>query len=1045
MNIAAFSIKNRLIMWIVILLSLFAGSFAYANMPRFEDPEFTIRVAQVFTPYPGGSPEEVAREVSAPLEEALQDMAEVKEVKSVSSDGFSELEVEIKFEAAPSKNDLQLIWTKLRNKIADAQSDLPPGTVPSVVFDDFGDVFGIYYVLTGDGYTMAELRSYAKALRRDILSVPGVGKVNIAGDQEEVIYVELTRENAAALGNTTQLIFNQLATQNTVVGGGSVVIDNQRLVISPSGDIDSVEAIENLLVSSANGRVVQLRDIAKVTRGYKEPSEFEMYHDGEPALALGIAAVSGSNVVAIAEDIAGKLEEVAPERPAGMVLHEFYNQGEIVDRSVIDFVINVVIALIIVIGTLFIFMGPRSGLIIGAGLLLTIAATLGTMYIINVPMHRISLGALIIALGMLVDNAIVVTDGVLNGLQKGRKLIETASDVVRRSIWPLLGGTLVGILAFAPIGLAPGDTAEFTGDLFWVILVSLLFSWVFAITITPFLCSLLLKEELQKNDEGDQTAETESTWMTRFRELVRALVKRKKMTLGGAAGLFFVSIIGFSFVTPGFFPASTTPQLVVDYWLPEGTDIERTNADMRKLEEYVSGLDGVETVHTVVGRGTLRYMLIYQFQSSNSAYGQMLVKLDDYERLDDLIPQVQTHIDRTMPHAQGKVWRFVLGPGGGSKIEATFSGPDPAVLRELADQAKQIYAEDGEAIAIKDDWRQKVAAIEPIFSEVKGRRAGVSRSDFGAALARNYSGEQVGVYRENDDLIPIVARAPESERHDIEGINGIQIIGASGQAVPLEQVTDGIDTVWRDGRLRRAENVWTIKAQADPAPGVIAGDLQLRVQPLIEAIPLPPGYSLEWDGESGSSEEANQQLMGAIPLGFGAMVLVVILLFNALRQPLVIWSVVPLALVGVVFGLLVMGVAFEFMAILGVLSLAGLLIKNAIVLVDQIDLEIGEGKPRFDAIMDSAVSRVRPVLLGSGTTVLGVIPLFFDAFFQSMAVVLVFGLSFATILTLVLVPVIYAALFGISEQESATPPDPVDDEEQNEGNRLSGNDKEALA
>jgi len=1021
MDIAAFSIRNRLIMWIVIALSLGAGWVAYEKMPRFEDPEFTIRTAQIFTPYPGGSPEEVAREVSAPLEEALQEMPEVKEVRSVSSAGFSEISVDIKFESSPDKKALQGIWNKLRNKVRDAAGDLPPGVRGSQVFDEFGDVFGIYYVLTGDGYTMPELRRYAKGLRKEMLSVEGVGKVNIAAEQEEVIYVEIARQNAAALGTTVNAIFQQLSTQNTVVAGGTAHVDGKRLIITPSGDIDSVSAISNLLVSSADGRVVQLSDIATVTRGLRDPAEFIAYWDGKPSLIMGVAALSGTNVVAVGERLTQKIAEVESQRPVGIQLHEFYNQGQIVDKSVFDFVINVVLALVIVIGALVIFMGRQSGMIIGLGLLLTISATLGTMYLVGIPMHRVSLGALIIALGMLVDNAIVVTDGVLIGCQQGKKILDISSDVVKRQIWPLLGGTLVGILAFAPIGLAPGDTAEFTGDLFRVILISLLYSWIFAITVTPFLCSLLFKHIEEEHEQGETKPEGKqpSALMERFKDVVAFLVGKRALTIVAVVAMFATSILGFNYVTPGFFPASTTPQLVVDYWLPEGTDITQTDEDMRELSEYVSQLEGVEHVHTLVGRGTLRYMLIYQFESTNSSYGQLLVKVDDYNRLDTLIPQLQEYIGQNHPQAQGKVWRFVLGPGGGSKIEATFTGPDPEVLRDLALQAQNIYHEAGGAIAIKDNWRQRVPAIEPVYSEVKGRRAGVSRSDLGAALARNYSGKQVGVYREDDDLIPIMSRAPEKERENIESIGTIQVLGPTGASVPIEQVTDGIKTIFRDSRLRRTDNVWSIKAQADPAPGVAAGDLQNRVQRKVEEIPLPPGYTLKWDGEKGGSEEANANLASVIPLGFGAMILVTVLLFNALRQPIVIWSVVPLALVGVVSGLLIMGVPFEFMAILGVLSLAGLLIKNAIVLVDQIDLEISEGKPRMDALVDSAVSRVRPVLLGSGTTVLGVIPLFTDAFFQSMAVVLVFGLTFATALTLVVLPVVYATIFGISVDERA--------------------------
>lgn len=1021
-DIAAYSIRNRLIMWLVIGISLVAGWVAFENMPRFEDPEFTIREARIFTTYTGGSPEEVAREVTAPLEEALQSMAEVKEIESESSAGLSEIAVRIKSEDSPTKDALQGVWAKLRNTVRDAASELPPGAGTSRVFDDFGDVYGIYYVLTGDGYTNAELRTYAKELRQELLAVPGVGKINIAGEQDEVIYVEIARQNAAALGLTVSAIFQQLSNQNAVVSGGSVEVDGQRLVISPTGDIDSVEAISNLLVSAPSGRVVQLSDIAEVKRGLLEPARFLAYYDGEPALVMGIAAVSGTNVVAVEQALAARMVELEPQQPAGIVLHEFYNQGKIVDRSVSDFVINVFLALAIVIGTLFVFMGVRSGLVIGIGLVLTIAATLGTMYLANIPMHRISLGALIIALGMLVDNAIVVTEGIFTGCQRGRKIVDIASDVVRRSVWPLLGGTVVGILAFAPIGLAPGDVAEFTGDLFRVILISLMYSWIFAITLTPFLCSILFRsiEDACAEGEGEETdaQDSASALMERFKGLLRKLVEWRFATIGATIGLFAVSLLGFGYITPGFFPASTNPQMVVDYWLPEGTDITVTDADMRELQEYVATLEGVENVHSVVGQGTLRFMLTYQFESPNSAYGQLLVKLDDYERLDTLIPEVQAYMDANFPQGQGKAWRFVLGPGGGSKIEARFSGPDPQVLRDLAYQAQAIYHEDGGAIAIKDDWRQPVPMIEPVYDEAKGRLAGVSRSDVGQALARNYTGQSVGVYRENDDLVPIVLRAPEAERQDVSQMPLVVVLSPSGNAVPLEQVTNGIETVWRDSRLRRFENVWAIKAQADPAPGVIAGDLYERVAPQVEAIPLPPGYTLTWDGEAGGSAEAQGQLAGTVPIGFGAMVLVVIFLFNSLRQPLVIWSVVPLSLVGVVFGLVLMGVPFEFMAILGVLSLAGLLIKNAIVLVDQIDLEIDEGKPRFDALVDSAASRIRPVMLGSGTTVLGVLPLFFDAFFQSMAVVLVFGLSFATILTLVVVPVVYAAVFKIGMDET---------------------------
>ena len=460
--------------------------------------------------------------------------------------------------------------------------------------------------------------------------------------------------------------------------------------------------------------------------------------------------------------------------------------------------------------------------------------------------------------------------------------------------------------------------------------------------------------------------------------------------------------------------------MVVDYWLPQGSRIEKTQADMEKIEAFVRDLEGVVAVETSIGAGGIRYMLVYGPEQPNAAYGQLLVRTEDYRQIDDLIVKVQRHIDQRYPNAQGKVWRFVLGPGGGSKIEATFRGPDPAVLRTLADQAKAIMVADGGAISIKDDWRQQVSSIEPIYSDVKGQRAGISRTDLANAIATNFSGTTVGVYREGDDLIPIITRAPLDERVGVDDIQNIQVLSSvTGQAVPIGQVVDGFQTTWDNGSLKRLDRVWTIKAQSDPLPGELPSELFERIRADIESIPLPPGYGLKWDGEYGNSKESNENLASTIPVGLLAMVLTVIILFGTIRQPVVIWLVVPLALIGVVLGLVVTRTPLEFMAILGLLSLSGLLIKNAIVLVDQIDFEINEGKARLDAIVDAAASRVRPVMMGTLTTVLGVLPLFGDAFFKSMAVVIVFGLTFATLLTLVIVPVLYALFFRVQSDEVA--------------------------
>jgi len=1016
MNIAEFSIKNKVLSVIVILLCLFGGWDAYQNMARFEDPEFTIRNALIFTSYQGASPEEVATEVTQPLETVLQQLPEVKKIKSKSTAGLSEINVEIKYQFSKNKAALQTVWAKLRNKIDDAKSSLPQAAGEPLVNDDFGDLFGLYYFITGNDYSPAELRHYARTLQKEILQVPGVGKVQLSGEQKEAIFVEISREQSSALGSSVSALYDILSQQNAVVAAGNVSIGDQRLIIDPSGAIDTVESIENLLVSSSvDGKIIYLGDIANVYRGYQTPSQQIIRYNGQPAIAMGVSNVAGGNVVVVGQAVDNKISDAETRRPLGIQVFEYYHQGKVVEASVDDFVVNVFAALVIVIVTLLIFMGLRSAVVIGFVLILTIAATLLTMNLMAIPMHRISLGALIIALGMMVDNAIVVTEGILVGIQRGSKKLDIAKQIVSQTKWPLLGGTLVGIIAFAPIGFAPGATAEYTGHLFWVVFISLMFSWIFAITITPLSCYWLIPEA-----DNETKEEKESSFFRRYKAMMRVALNLRWLMIASAVGLLVLSIWGAQFMTQGFFPRSTTPQLVVDYWLPEGTRIERTASDMKEIEGFILGMDNVNSVQTLIGQGGIRYMLTYSPESPNSSYGQFLVKVDDYLKIDAMMPEIQRYIAAQFPDADAKAWRFVLGPGGGSAIEAEFRGPDPKVLRQLANKATDIMRAE-RTLSVKNDWRDPVSVIEPVYSESKGRRAGVSRQDLADALTKHYSGKHVGVYREGEDLIPIIARNPQTATASIDDINSIQVLSsATGGTLPIAQVTNGFRTIWRDGQVRTENRILVIKAQCDPYPDELAATLLNRMRADISAIELPDGYTLQWGGEEKNSSESNDDLMSTIPMGLLAMVLVVVILFGKIKQPLVIWLVVPGLFIGVVFGLVVTGIPLEFMGILGILSLSGLLIKNAIVLVDQMDYEIEDGKARFEAVVDAATSRVRPVMMGTLTTVLGVIPLFFDAFFQSMAVVIVFGLSFATLLTLLIVPVLYATFMKINSSEAAS-------------------------
>ncbi|MBW4707272.1 efflux RND transporter permease subunit [Roseobacter sp. YSTF-M11] len=1014
MDLARFALEKRLISAVATVLILVAGYFAYTALPRFEDPEFVIRQAQIITPYPGASAEQVAEEVTEVIENALQQLAGVDEVRSVSSPGLSTVTVEFTIAATPDYPELDAVFSKMRAKISDAQSGLPPNALSSQVYDDFGDVYAQYYAVAGDGFTISDLYEYAKDLQRELVTVDGVSKVVLSGVQEEVIYVEYSPARLTELGLAPAQIQQLLEGQNLVTPAGSVVAGLSRLSVRPEGAVGSIGSIESLLITNTQtGTSFRLGDIATVSRGLKEPPSSLLFRNGEQAIGLGISNTLGGNVVTMGKAVQDRIDALESERPIGINVLPISDQGASVEASVNDFVVNVVLALAIVVGTLLIFMGLRSGILMGGILLVTVAGTLFGMYLYGLDMQRISLGALIIALGMLVDNAIVVVEGTLVRVQRGEDAAEASRAVVKQTTWPLLGGTIVGILAFSPIGFSPDNTGEYAGSLFWTIGIALLFSWLVAIWLTPYFCTLLLKK-----GKAD-AAPRENALLGGYRRLLALAIRLRWLTVGGAVALFVSAIAMFSAVPPGFFPSSTRDQFVIDYFLPQGADITHTEEHLLEIAAYARGLEGVTGTNTVIGGGHLRFMLIYESENSNSAYGQVLVDVEDYTVIDGLRVDLQNFIDNTYPESNTKVWKFVLGPGGGSKVEARFFGSDPAVLRDLAGQAKTILSEAG-AVAVKDDWREQVQVVRPIIDTENARLLGLTQGEISNAIYGHLTGTTLGVYRERDELRNVVMRPVEAARNDIAALRDIQVYASAiGGYIPISQVVDRFDIVFEAGNLRRIDRQLAITAQADNAPGVLSGDLFDAVRAPIEAIPLPPGYSLTWEGEYGSSAEANAGLAATMPLGFGAMFLVVLFLFNAWRQTIIIWLVVPLSLIGVIYGLAGSQTPLEFMAILGILSLTGMLIKNAIVLIDETDTQIADGKARMAAVVDAAVSRVRPVSLGVLTTVLGVVPLLWDPFFKSLAVVIICGLSFATILTLIIVPALYTIFFGVTQDESA--------------------------
>jgi multidrug efflux pump subunit AcrB len=715
----------------------------------------------------------------------------------------------------------------------------------------------------------------------------------------------------------------------------------------------------------------------------------------------------------VGQRIDRRLRELATVIPVGMDASATYNQPREVDKSVSGFIVSVAQAVAIVIAVLLLFMGVRVGIIIGAVLLITVAGTLFIMDIYGIELQRISLGALVIALGMLVDNAIVVAEGMLVRMQSGMSAAKAAGEAVGKTIWALLGGTAIGIIAFSAIGLSPDSTGEFASSLFWVILISLSLSWITAVSTTPLLCALLLKTG-GDGDSGDAYA---AKPFQIYRGLVAGAIRARWVTLAAAAGLFAAAVFGFGYVKSGFFPDSNTPLFFVDIYTPEGSDIRRTRDDTLRVTDFLREQPGVVQTSTVVGGPHQRFTLVYDSKEPSPAYAQIIVQTEERGQIPAVWDAVDNYMRTDMPWLDPIVKALRIGPGRDAKIEARFSGPDAKVLRELAEKAQAIMREDADAKDIRDDWRSPVKVVTPVFNEQVGRQLGVTREDLGGALKYAFQGSTVGTYRDGIHLLPIKVRAPQEERVDVDNMKDAQVWSpVLERAVPLAQLVSEYSTTWENSVQRSRDRIPTIIASCNPR-GPLATPLFERLRPQIEAMELPPGYYLEWGGEYEDSAKARAGLAGSLPMGFLMMIFTSILLFGKLKQPAIIWLTVPLAIIGITAGLLTTGGAFDFMSILGALSLVGLLIKNAIVLIDEMDQQTAERpQDRFNAVLDSAVSRMRPVMLAAATTILGLIPLLSDVFFVNMSVTMMAGLGFASILTLIVVPTLYCIFFRIDSK-----------------------------
>ena len=1009
MDIARFSIDKPVNVWLMVVILLLGGILAMSKIGRLEDPAFTIKQVKVYTAYPGAGAEKVEREVTERLEIAIQQMPQLKKVSSVSSPGLSEVTVEVK--STYDSKVLPQIWDELRKRIRDTASSLPTGTQDPIVYDDFGDVYGLYYALSAPDFDTRELREFARIIRRDLLTTEGVAKGDVTGVQKEQIVAYIDPYQLAGLGISFPDLASLFQDNLRPFNGGRVKVDEKNVRIIVERAPDKLEEISNLsVVIPGTNRSLRVADIATLKL---EPADIQsvlVRYNGEEALTLSVSALEDVNIVDVGAKVNAKVDELLKQLPVGITLTPIYDQASVVDESVDGFINNLVMSVAVVTLTLCLFMGWRSGVVVGTVLLVTVLGTILIMWLMGIQLQRISLGAMVIAMGMLVDNAIVVAEGMMLRMATGTTAKSAASFIVKRTQWPLLGATIIGIAAFSGIGLSNDATGEFLYSLFAVVLVSLLISWVLAVTLVPVLGAYFYRKGMSSG--GD---EKPSTMLTYFKGALVKALKFRWVTIAALVVITVVAYGSFGMVKQGFFPPSNAPLFFVHYWGPQDRDIRATEVIAKQAEKRILEMENVTAVTTFVGQGADRFTLTYAPKSANENYAFFMVRAETL----DSIPSIQKALSDKLTDldfdASFYMERMQFGPGSGAKLEARFSGPDTEVLREIAEQAKRLFAEDEQIIDVRHNWREKGFAINTQYDNYNAGIAGVSHSDFSQTVQYASSGVQLGTFQDGDYAYSIMAKMGKAEDTELQSIRESQVWSSQQrQYVPFTQVSKGLDLVTEEMRIHRRNRLRTITVEGEPGPNETAAKAFERIRLVVESIELPPGYHLEWGGEFESSRDAQKALGAGLPAGFLVMFIISVLLFGRARQPLIIWLVVPMAVVGVVSGLLATGMPFGFMSLLGFLSLFGMLIKNAIVLIEEIDLQIEEGLAIRKAIVEATLSRVRPVALAAVTTILGMAPLLFDPFFADMAVTIMGGLSFATVLTLIAVPVLYSLLFKVS-------------------------------
>ncbi len=1037
-SLSEYALGNKAIVKFFIAVLVIGGLFAFMQMSKMEDPEIRVKQAIVVTVYPGASAHEVELKVSDVLEKAIRSMGDVDYVESKSMNDVSLITVNM-LSTVPD-DEIEQKWDMLRRKVNDTQPQMPEGVVPSVIEDDFGDVYGMFYALTSDGYDDQELMNYAWMVQRELQNIDGVSKVLLYGERKPCINIDINQNKVANLGVHPSEILMTLNGQNKSVYSGYFNSGDKRLRVEISDSYKSIEDIENLIIQGHEDDQLRLRDIANVTEGFEEPARNGMSYDGKKAFGIAVSMEKGYDIVKVGKKVTRRLAELKENHlPVGIDFHKVFYQPQRVVSAIGTFIINLIESILIVIFILMLTMGFRSGVIIGTGLFITVLGSFVVLYMMNGTLQRVSLGALIVAMGMLVDNAIVVIDGILVDSARGMKKPESLVHTANKTAMPLLGATLIAILAFFPIFLSPDTTGVYVRDLFIVLAVSLLLSWILALVHIPIHSDRYLKIKVVTG--GDVY---NGKLYQKFRQLLSFLLGHRLITLGTVIFLVGLSIVFYFRIPQGFFPNLSYDQLYMEFKMPEGTRAETVKSTIDEIRQYLSTRPEITHVTCSYGATPARYNLVRSIAKPTMSYGELIVDFDTPESLEKNMAEIQEYVTRHYPDAYIRLKRYNLMYMD-YPVEVMFSGPDPAVLKKLSAQAEEIMKKEPSAVLVRNNWEPMSPTLLVNYNQPTARCSGLARSDIGASLLSATDGIPVGTYYEGVHAKTIYLKSVDAKGEQVKKLDNVPVwsalpsfssmnketvqellTGAKDKgdlltetmgATPLNSVTKGVSLKWEDLMVYRYNGIRSINAQCNNAEGYTAAQVKARLEPEIDKIVLPPGYTKRWMGEYKASTDSLKYLFKNLPLAIVLILAILIMLFKDFRRPMIILLCLPMAMIGISFAMLLSGKEFGFVAIVGALGLIGMMIKNGVVLIDEITLQMNAGVEPVKALLDSSSSRLRPVIMAAGTTILGMLPLLTDDMFGSLAVTVMGGLLVGTVITLMVIPVLYALFFGIKNEK----------------------------